>query len=260
MDLVEAQARGLDEPARHPWERARVALALEIVRNMAPIAPGDVVLDIGCGDTYVVEQFARAYPASTFYAVDRAFTPALMGTFRSRLTVPNVQLFASLDAVPDDRPARLVLLMDVIEHVRDDVAMLRDICARPVIGRGCRFLITVPSYQSLFSAHDTFLGHYRRYSLATLRGTIRAAGLAPVMDGYLVGSLLPLRFVLVVRERLRGARESGATDLATWNGSEAAGRLLSAVLVAEGRVALTLARAGVRLPGLSNVAVCKTSV
>jgi hypothetical protein len=260
VDLVEAKARGLDEPARHPWERARVALALDIVRRTAPIGPGDVVLDVGCGDTYVVEQFARAYPASIFYAVDSAFTPELIETFRARLTMPNVRLFASLDEVPGERPARLVLLMDVIEHVRDDVAMLRDICARPAVGRGCRFLITVPSYQALFSAHDTFLGHYRRYSLPMLRRTIRAAGLAPVMDGYLFASLLPLRFAQVVREKLSGPPRSGATDLATWNGSDAAGRVLSAVLVAEGRVAMAFARAGLRLPGLSNVAVCKTSV
>lgn len=259
MDLVEAQARGDRDVTRHPWERARVELIATLVRSEAPLAAGDVVLDIGCGDTFVVEHFARAYPAVQFYAIDSAFTPALIAAFRSKMALPNVALFSSLDEVPVDRPARLVLLMDVIEHVPDDIGMLRDVCARRCVGPESRLLITVPSYQSLFSSHDVFLGHYRRYSRSRLRATLEAVGLRPVMDGYLFGSLVPLRFVQVVREKL-SRKTATAHGVASWTGGDAVARTVAQALVTEGRLALWLARAGIRLPGLSTIAVCERSV
>ncbi|MDR1989672.1 MAG: class I SAM-dependent methyltransferase [Acidobacteriaceae bacterium] len=258
MDLVEAKARGFDEPVRHWWERARVRLALDLVRAHGRLSPGDVVLDVGCGDTFVVEHCARVCPQVMFYAVDSAFTPELIAAFRRRLRVPNVRLFSSLGDVPRERPARLVLLMDVLEHVADDVAMLRDIEARVSLMDDCRFLITVPAYQQLFSSHDTFLGHYRRYTRRMLRQTMTAARLTPVVDGYLFASLLPLRYAQVLREKLFGVPHGATTDLATWK-NETLAHALSAVLVAEGRVVMRLARRGIRVPGLSVVAVCEKS-
>src|SRR5437763_7474104 len=112
MDLVEARARGFDEAVRHPWEQARLALVNHLIRHHVALQSGDVVFDIGCGDTFVVEQLARRYPQVQFCAVDSAFTDQLLERFRARLTVSNVSLFASLDLVPVAKPAALVLLMD----------------------------------------------------------------------------------------------------------------------------------------------------
>src|SRR5262245_16004759 len=100
MDLVEASASRSADAVRHPWERARLSLAHDLIRRHVPLRPGDAVLDIGCGDTFVSEALARRYPDVHFYAVDHAFTDQQIEVRRGRLTVPNVSLFASLDAVP----------------------------------------------------------------------------------------------------------------------------------------------------------------
>ncbi len=259
MDLVEAQAGGFEQPSRHPWERARLALAARLIRAHVRPADGDLVIDIGCGDTFVVEALAREYPRTQFYAVDSAFTPELMAKLRSRMGVPNVTLFASLDDVPRTRPAALILLMDVLEHVSDDRGMLSAIARGPLVSRATRFLITVPAYAALFCAHDRFLGHYRRYSLSSLHALVRAGGLAPLHSGLFFTTLLPIRLLQVLVERLVPSAREGASGLATWRGREFTARVLALVLEWDGRAALALLAAGVRVPGLSTFAICRTS-
>jgi hypothetical protein len=258
MDLVEAKARGFESLVRHPWEQARLSLVHRLIQRHANLRRGDVVLDIGCGDTFVAEELARRYPGVQFNAVDSNFTDALIDTLRARLTVPNVSLFASLDSVPVSKPAALVLLMDVIEHVADDAAFLGGICQSAFVGGDTRLLITVPSYQSLFCSHDRFLGHYRRYSGTTLRALFTRVNLQCDAGGYLFASLLPVRVLQVFRERLAGSSDA-PTDLATWGGGAARARTLAAVLTLDGRISLALARAGIRIPGLSNFAICRKS-
>jgi hypothetical protein len=59
--------------------------------------------------------------------------------------------------------ARLVLLMDVLEHVPDDFAFLSELMAASAPGTA--FLVTVPANPSFWSTHDESNGHYRRYDL-----------------------------------------------------------------------------------------------
>lgn len=259
MDLVEAQSGGFAQTSRHPWERARLALVSRLIARSAPLADGDVVLDVGCGDTFVAESLARAYPRVQFYAVDSAFTPELIDTFTRRMSVGNVALFSSLGEVPAARAASLVLLMDVLEHVEDDRGMLRSLADSSHTTSATRFLITVPAYGSLFCSHDRFLGHYRRYSFAEFGALLDAASLVPLSAGHLFASLVPLRILQVLHERLVPPSRVPPTGLATWRGSEGAARVMSAALELDGRLALALLALGIRVPGLSNFAVCRTS-
>jgi hypothetical protein len=260
MDLAEAGARGFAPMPRHPWERARLALVSRLIRQHAPPADDDVVIDVGCGDTFVVESLARRYARTRFFAVDNAFTPELIAAFRQRITAQNVTLLSSLDDVPRDRPASLILLMDVLEHVSDDRAMLRALTEDAVTGPGTRFLVTVPAYPMLFSSHDRFLGHFRRYTGAAFDGLLAGAGLVPVIVGRIFTTLLPLRVARVVAERLGHGDAPAASELTAWRGSETMAQTLAWVLEWDGRVALALLALGIRVPGLSHVAICRTSV
>ena len=259
MDLVEAKARGFVASARHPWELARLALATRLIARHVALRPGDVVLDVGCGDSFVAESLAKQYPDVNFYAVDSAFTPDLIAMFEQRLTAPNVSLFASLESVPPDVSASLVLLMDVLEHVEDDHGMLRELTAHACVTSRTSMLITVPAYAGLFCSHDRFLGHYRRYSSHTFRALMTASGLAPVASGRLFASLVPVRLLQVIGERLSPPAEESPTGLATWQGGDWLARRLAWLLEWDGRAALTLLRVGVSIPGLSNFAICRPS-
>jgi len=86
--------------------------------------------------------------------------------------------------------ADLVLMMDVLEHVDDDAGLLRHYA--DLVERGTPILITVPAFQSLWSGHDVFLEHKRRYRLPEVLALARRAGLQPVKASYFFGLIFPL--------------------------------------------------------------------
>jgi trans-aconitate methyltransferase len=258
MDLVEAANSRAADGVRHPWETARLEVIKRLIAAHVPLAAGSVVVDIGCGDAFVAGSLAATFPDSTFYGVDSALTPAQIGAAEKRATAGNLRLFESLDRVGTPRPASLVLLMDVIEHVEDDGAFLADLLARSLVDRRTYVLVTVPAYQWLFSAHDVFLKHYRRYSNRMLREHLERAGLQVIESSYFFSSLLPLRALQVIKERIVGRPVTEATDLMTGHG-RASAAILTRALVADAAVALALRRIGITLPGLSNYAICRKS-
>jgi hypothetical protein len=262
MDLAEARARGYDAAVRHPWEVARVDVVGRLIRRHVMLGRDAIVMDIGCGDAFVVEQLAAEYRDTVFYAVDTAFTEELVEHYRARLNNPRILPFPSLEAIapPLKQPASLILLMDVLEYIEHDRAFLAELRGRPYVGPQTKFLITVPAYQSLFCSHDTFLGHYRRYSNRTLRQQLQDSGFKVLDIGYFFSSLLPIRLIQVIEERILGMKPDHDTSgLVTWNGSDTTAALMRNALVLDARVSMLLTSVGLRLPGLSSYALCVKS-
>ena len=262
MDLAEARPRPVVASPRHPWERARFEVVRRLVARHLVLRRGAVVLDVGCGDTFVVDRFARMNAGVRFYGVDTAFTSDTIRHYREQSNVSNVRLHQSLDDVDLDAAgtAALVLLMDVIEHVEDEATLIRDLLGRPYIDDETWFVITVPAYQRLFSAHDRFLGHYRRYSRTTARQRLDRAGLTLVQCGYFFACLLPVRALQVLRERmLRAGSIDAQTGVASWGWGAVLGNVLTTLLVLDERVARALDFVGIALPGLSLFAICRKS-
>ena len=90
----------------------------------------------------------------------------------------------------DSTDADLVLLMDVLEHVDDDVGLLRSYVSKAP--KGTRFLISVPAFQFLWSNHDVFLDHKRRYRLHQIEEVARSAGLTVTKGVYYFGAVFPI--------------------------------------------------------------------
>lgn len=84
----------------------------------------------------------------------------------------------------------LIAVLDVIEHVEDDVAALKAMvdCLRP----GGKILITVPVHPWMWSMHDVVNHHHRRYSQASLAKSLQAAGLRWNRLNYFNSLLFPL--------------------------------------------------------------------
>ena len=100
----------------------------------------------------------------------------------------------------------LIAVLDVVEHIKDDVAALAAMatCLKP----GGKILIAVPAHQWLWSAHDVVNHHYRRYSKSSLTAAIKMAGLKPVKLGYFNSLLFPLAAAARVAGRLTGRDDS----------------------------------------------------
>lgn len=69
----------------------------------------------------------------------------------------------------------LVLATDIIEHVDDDVAALREVTR--VLKQNGRAIITVPAFQSLWGLQDTVSHHKRRYRKQELVDKLSQVGL-----------------------------------------------------------------------------------
>jgi hypothetical protein len=67
-----------------------------------------------------------------------------------------------------------VVFLNVLEHIEDDRAVLRNLFAE--VPGGCRIVVLVPYNMRLYSHVDKELGHFRRYGEWELEGKMRDAG------------------------------------------------------------------------------------
>ena len=212
------------EDRRHWYFRGRLAVLLAVLERIVPPPPRRL-LEIGCGTGNVLEALARFGDA-----VGVEYDPALRAV--GQAAGLDVRAGALPDAIPiADAWADVVLLLDVIEHVDDDLAALR--AARRVLRPGGVMLITVPAYRWLWSGHDVALGHRRRYTAGTLRAVVGAAGLSPAHVGYFNTLLFP---VIAGVRLVKRAMGGGAHDL--HRPAEPLNRALTAVFAFERHVAL----------------------
>ncbi len=69
-----------------------------------------------------------------------------------------------------------ILMIDVLEHVEDDRAALRDL--HGLLAPGGSLILVVPAYSGLYGKRDADMGHYRRYDKRELLRKVEAAGFA----------------------------------------------------------------------------------
>ena len=260
MDLIESGNNCVPLDRRHPWELARLEVIKRVLHDRVELRAGDMVLDVGCGDSFMAEQIASAYPSVTFCAIDTALDEQLLGSFTGQLKVSNLRLFRTLEEAAVEmrgREATLVLLLDVIEHVEDDVAFLKHLQASSLINPRTRYVVSVPAFEFLFSMHDVILGHRRRYSNKTLRHLLTRAGLEPQLLCYFFSSLLLPRLTQAATEKVLGKTSRRRTQVARWRGGNLLQSLIKKILVWDFSISWALYRRGVILPGLSNLAVCR---
>jgi len=260
MDLRESAKLSGDVKTRHPWELARIEVVKRVLREMAPLQAGDIVLDIGCGDGFMVDQVALSYPAVTFYGIDIAFDEPQLDALKQRLKAANVRLFRTLEGAASEiahRTAAVVLLMDVLEHIDDETVFLRRIQELPIVDPATQYVVSVPAFDFLFSIHDDVLGHYRRYSKETLERVLEQAGLKPRLVCYFFVSLLVPRLVQTAKDRLLRRRARRPTQTPVWRGGVTLQHVFKTLLIWDFSVSWLLARRGITLPGLSNLAVCR---
>lgn len=86
-----------------------------------------------------------------------------------------------------------VCLLDVLEHIDDDIGGLKSI--KDVLRPGGRVFITVPAYPWLWSNHDEQLHHRRRYTARTLTSACESAGLEVAEVSHFNTFLFPLALV-----------------------------------------------------------------
>ena len=143
----------------------------------------------------------------------------------------------------------LFFLLDVIEHVRADRDLVKGIITKH-LNPGGYLIITVPAVDWLFTQHDTYLGHYRRYSPQSLRACLNCLGALETSQGFLFVSLLPVRFCEWGLEKIVGIK-AGRRGIGHWKGKGWLTRFIISFFNREHHLLFGLNRLGLRIPGLS---------
>ncbi len=116
-----------------------------------------------------------------------------------------------------DESFDLVVAFDVLEHIEEDNAALRE--WRRVMKQDGSIVITVPAYQWLWTEHDVSLMHFRRYTRPHLRETVAANELRVqrMSHGFVV--FLPLIAGFRFLHKLSGRKvtsETSYVDVPIW--------------------------------------------
>ncbi|MCU1504911.1 MAG: Methyltransferase type 12 [Ilumatobacteraceae bacterium] len=232
--------------ARHPWEVARAEFFRGLAAGSADLDNVGTVLDVGAGDGWFADEIAPDLPAQArIVCWDINYDAAQLDA----PTSANVRRTAERPSGTFD----LVLLLDVLEHVADDDALLRDEVV-PLLADDGTLLVSVPAHPALFGAHDSFLHHHRRYRgrpfLDLLDGRVEV-----VSHGSLFSSLLVGRAAQVAAER--AGHHPQQRGVGAWSGGPRLTRVATGVLRTDARAGAQLAAWGIRVPGLSHWAVCR---
>ena len=176
MDLKEEDILGSDI-GRHWYYQSKAAALRRMVGALRPRR----LLDVGAGSGFFSRHLLGHGALSALcvdigYERDRDDSEAGKPVLYRR----------DCDATDCD----LVLMMDVLEHVDDDAGLVRHYAAK--VPSGAHFLVTVPAFRFLWSGHDVFLEHKRRYTLGEIEQTMRRAGLDVVRGAYYFGVVFPL--------------------------------------------------------------------
>ena len=102
--------------------------------------------------------------------------------------------------------------INVLEHVPDDVGALAR--TKALVRDGGKVVVFVPAFPIGMSRFDREIGHYRRYTRASLRAAFLGAGLEPEVVRYVNA---PGLLAWIVWMRLLRRRPADGRALTLWN-------------------------------------------
>ncbi len=85
------------------------------------------------------------------------------------------------------------LLTDVLEHVEEDGEFLASIVSQA--DSDAAFIISVPALMSLWSGHDVYLRHFRRYTKKQLQHVVEKSGLSEISVRYTYSTVFPIAYI-----------------------------------------------------------------
>lgn len=183
---------------RHWWFVGRRAIILRVLdRHVHRGARALEILDFGCGTGAFLPALERFGAVS---AVDGDEAAVAFCHRRGRTEARHVAAGARLPFA--DASFDLVTTLDVVEHIQDDITALREL--RRVMRPGGALLVTVPAFMLLWGDQDEISHHFRRYTDASLRRSLRSAGFVVEHSSYFNTWLFaPIATLRVVRRMIR---------------------------------------------------------
>jgi len=186
----ELTAQQLEEDS-HWWFASRTRALLTMLDRCVP---GNTlnVLDVGCGAGNMIHHLSRY---GKVVGIDNNSIPLKIAHERGY----DARLAAAEDMPFEDDSFDLVTALDVIEHCKDDLQILRE--CRRVCTPGGLVAVTVPAFRWLWSNNDVINDHKRRYSGSELGAKMSEASFAVKRMTYNNFFIFPLAAPLILARR-----------------------------------------------------------
>lgn len=237
--------------ARHPWELARASVVRNLLAEYVSARRPGRWLDVGSGDAWLaLDLLEDSADKSDLTCWDQFYTDEDLLPLRAKHS--DVHFCRAQPAGQFE----LITMLDVLEHVEDDANFLADVVDR-CLAPGGVVVVTVPAYKRLFTRHDEELKHHRRYDPREIRELLTQSGLSVQVEGGMFSSLVPVRALQALFERVRRTPYAATrAGVGRWGGGRLLTHLVVGGLKSDARISRSAARHGVYLPGLSFFAVC----
>ncbi len=158
-----------DRAKFHWWNIGRRSILEKFLRiNIGNKTNNLEILDIGCGAGENI-MFLNKFGNVSGIDISEEALKFSKDKGYSKLIIGNAEKVEEPDSSYD-----IVSLLDVVEHLDDDVAALNH--ASRVLKKDGTLLLTVPAHKWLWSMHDKALHHRRRYTNKDLTKKITNAG------------------------------------------------------------------------------------
>lgn len=202
----------LEVEDHHWWYRGRRRI-IRAELDRLPLPRPAEVLDAGCGSGRTLVELVD-YGRVSGIELDPDVAAVAQGRGLGNVVQGRLEELHWAESSFD-----LITCLDVIEHTPDDRRTLREL--RRVCRPGGFLLVTVPAHQILWSAHDEYNHHYRRYSRRSLCAAAVAAGWGVGRVSAFNSLLFPP--AAVVRLLRRGAAAAGGGENADGRTDRTAG-------------------------------------
>lgn len=161
--------------------------------NCLDIGAGNGIISMGLGSSLSGRNLKWNLVDSGYSEADLSNSPEPYRRYRS---------------APFGKTYDIIVAIDVVEHVADDHAFCKSI--EELLSPEGLLILCVPAFQFLWSPHDVFLGHYKRYNLCQLSSLLSDSSTI-IASRYLYQMLFPViaMFRLLARSR-RGNVVSGS--------------------------------------------------
>jgi len=152
---------------RHWWFRMRERWILQVLRQNCPLNGWGSILDVGCGDGLLFDRLMEFGDVEGVETCREIVDPA-------NPHLKKIYIGPFDDSFRPGKQYSLILLLDVLEHLRDPAEALRR-CAL-LLKAGGSLIVTVPAFNLAWTNHDVVNQHVTRYRRDTLFPLIREAG------------------------------------------------------------------------------------
>ena len=209
---------------KHFWFVAREKICQSLIDDIIYNSSVGRILDYGCGTGKLVEKLQKLYQNKEIYGVD---------IFNKVLSIAQKRKIANIIDLKKRHPPKnyfdLILCLDVLEHVKDDLALLRHL--KTLLRKNGKLLLTVPAYNFLWSGEDYVSNHIRRYTRVKLKKKISQSGFRIKKISYFNTFLFFPLIAVLLTKRIFQPRTMYLSDIQ--NIPESLNKILTRIFVSE---------------------------